>query len=509
MKNSLDNKSKTSNLMLREDQYELFRALIQERTGMSFLERRRDTLVKGLMDSTVKAGCENLERYYQFLKKAKTDSEVWDDLIRSFVVGETYFFRDKAQFEALRNHILPELIERNRDSRRLRIWSAGCASGEEPYSLAMLLDQLIPDIAQWNILILGTDINKQSLPLARKGCYRNGSFREMNPVILERYFTPRDRFFELKPQIREMATFAYLNLAEDSYPSLATNTNAMDLILCRNVAIYLKADVLQKMAERFNQCLKPEGWFIVSAAESGSQICEGFESCNFPGAILYKNAIDRAVHADALSPAPLVLPSIQPKPTYGIPGKIPFWPVPSSQPSLPSAKTPIPSPKPAEAVDPFQDGMTLMGQGRYQKAIYCFQSKIAKDPGSISAYYQIARAKANLGQLEEGMIWCRKTIDRDPLMTEAQYTLALIHQEEGQPAKAIDQLKKTLYLDPNYILAHFSLANLYQQEGRPKDASRHRSLAIRLAGKRLPDEVLLGSEGLTVSRLMTMMQVGV
>ena len=181
----------------------------------------------------------DLLRLYKQLEQSRTDSPLWDRVISGLTVGETYFMRDSAQFAALRQDILPELIRRRQKERRLRIWSAGCASGEEPYSLAMVLSELIPDWERWSVLILGTDINKQSLARARQGLYKKWSFRQCDPGVSGRYFTPQEQRFQIKPDIARRVSFAYLNLAEDTYPSLITNTCAMDLILCRNVAIYL------------------------------------------------------------------------------------------------------------------------------------------------------------------------------------------------------------------------------------------------------------------------------
>ncbi|MFH1124036.1 MAG: protein-glutamate O-methyltransferase CheR, partial [Pseudomonadota bacterium] len=279
------------NPQMSDASYGLFRTLILERTGMHFPSRRRDAMVRSVLAAAGRSGFENIEEYYRCLSVSKTDGKAWDELIQLLIINETYFFRDTPQIEALRQHVLPEIIARHRDDRRLRIWSAGCASGEEPYSLAILLYQLLPDIAQWNVFILGTDINKSDLLWAEKACYKERPFRMTDPLIRERFFTPRDGGFELKPPIREMVHFAHLNLAEDVYPSLTTNTNAMDLILCRNVAIYFEEVMMREMALRFHRCLTPDGWFMVGAAEAGSAFSDPFIYWNFPGAILYRKGI--------------------------------------------------------------------------------------------------------------------------------------------------------------------------------------------------------------------------
>jgi chemotaxis protein methyltransferase CheR len=520
---------------LSDHDYERYRDLILERTGMLFGPRRRDELAGGVLAAAERAGCESLGDYGLLLQEARTDSELWDDLIGAITVGETYFFRNPSHFDALRRHILPGLMARHGDDRRLRIWSAGCSSGEEPYSLAILLRQLLPDLADWNIFILATDINKQALRQARQNCYREWSFRQTDPAIRVGYFTPRnrssgkargrqDRFFELSPQVREMVTFAYLNLAEDAYPSLATNTNAMDLILCRNVAIYLPEAVIREMAERFHRCLVTDGWLIVGASETSSTIYDQFAVHNCCGAVLYQKV--------AVLPSPSVRPELPGEPFEAVQEMPVEWPPlqPVVQPLPPLPTPPAPRPEPVEGAppqprgkpaepersrkveapavpaDPYQEGLALLVQGRYEKAMTCFLDCMARDPGCALAYYQMARVHANRGLLEEACSWCQQAIERDPLLTEAHYILALIHQEEGMLDAAIARLKKTLYLDSNFVLARFSLANLYQQVDRQGEAARHRAQAIRLAAKMPPDEVVPGSDDLTAGRLLTMMR---
>ena len=127
-------------LQLTEDNYVRFRELIRSRTGLIFdtRTRQRDVLARGLLDTVERARCENLTEYYRLLEQSTTDGELWDSLVAKLTVGETYFFRNPHFWNALRYHVLPGLVSRHRDDHRLRIWSAGCATGEEPYFVAML-----------------------------------------------------------------------------------------------------------------------------------------------------------------------------------------------------------------------------------------------------------------------------------------------------------------------------------------------------------------------------------
>ena len=479
-----------------KSEVECFQDLIQKRTGLFFGPRRQDALARGVLAAARQTGCDDLEEYYRLLKAAKTGSKLWDNLIGAITVGETYFFRNPPHFNALRQHILPQLIASHSDDRRLRIWSAGCATGEEPYSIAILLRQLLPDIARWNILILGTDINKQALERAREGRYRPWSFRQTDPAIQERYFTRKNGLFEIRPEVREMVTFAYLNLVEDVYPSLATNTNAMDLILCRNVAIYFPEAVMREIAGRFYRCLLPGGWLIVGASETNAAVYSQFVVRDLDGAIVYQKTKGREEAKRQVRKGWEAR-------------KAPSLPViPSRRRPLPGASRPEPAP-PREVKPPtelYQEALSLLEQGRDEEAEHRLRACLESNPDFAPAHYQMARLLANRGELEEARSWCQQVIERDPLLVEARYTLALIYQETGALDKAIAQLKKVLYLDPDFILAHFSLANLYQQMGQAEQAARHRTQALRLAARMSPEAPVPGADGLTVGHLLTMIK---
>ncbi len=492
----------TQNPQMDDASYELFRQLVLERTGMHFPLRRRDAMVRSVLAAAGRSGFEDIKEYYRCLSVSQTNGKPWDELIQLLIINETYFFRDTPQMDALSQHVLPEIISRHRDDRRLRIWSAGCASGEEPYSLAMLLCQILPDIAQWNVFILGTDINKSDLLWAEKACYKERSFRVTDPLTRGRFFTPCDGGFELKPSIREMVHFAYLNLAEDVYPSLTTNTNAMDLILFRNVAIYFEEVMMREMAFRLHRCLIPDGWFIAGAAEAGSAICDPFIFWNFPGAILYRRGI-APPHRPGIAVMPQDWASV---PIMGRAKILDLLPV-REEPARPVPPYPIPAPpRPPEQADPYREGLIMLGKGNYEGAIERFQARIAKDPKFVPAYCEIARAHANRGRLKEASAWCEKAVKKDPLLAEAYYILALIRQEEGKHGKAVELLKKTLYLVPDFLMAHFSLAVIHRQAGRRDEAMRHRSQALRLGARMPPDEILPGTDGMSSAQLLTMIE---
>lgn len=485
-------------MKLTQATYKRFRDLILERSGLYFPDDKRQVLERELVRVLRASACRNLDEYYELLRSSPSTSREWDRLVSVLTVGETYFFRNKGHFNALRYHILPELIaQRQHLNRRIRIWSAGCATGEEPYSIAILLRELIPNLDTWNILILATDINRHALRRAQEGVYSAWSFRGVDRRVQERYFSLNGNGqFVIADEIRKMVTFAYLNLVADHYPSLANNTHGMDVILCRNVTIYFKPEVTRLVVERLYTCLVEGGWLIPGASEPNMVTYRDFEARNFPGAVVYQ----KPVRTQEMAPVPIALPRVtRPQP-----------PVSGAQVSRPKAR-PVgvekgkakekPSP-PAPPADPYQVAVELLQAGRVDEALVKLYEKLDQDPDFVPTYYALGKIYANKGNFEEAQHWCERAIERDRLQPEAYFTLSMIYQGQGLLDKAVDALKKTLYLDPTFVLAHYSLANLYQQQGNTQLARKSLRNVQRLLEGKPKEEPIPEGDGLVVGRLL-------
>ena len=224
------------------------------------------------------------------LVSAQLTKEQAELLVSHLTIGETYFFRDKNCFETLQTHILPTLINsRQGREQRLRVWCAGSSTGEEPYTVAILLQRMIADLAEWNITILATDINPASLRKGAHGEYGDWSFRDTPHWVKEKYFTASsDGRRMISDTIRKMVAFVPLNLAQDSYPSLSNNTNAMDLIFCRNVLMYFAPEQIRKVIDKFRHSLVDGGWLIVSPCETSHDLFTEFSTVQLNNMILYR-----------------------------------------------------------------------------------------------------------------------------------------------------------------------------------------------------------------------------
>jgi chemotaxis protein methyltransferase CheR len=421
---------------------------VADRLGLSFPPDRWADLERGILSAAPELGFTATGQFIRQLLSSPLSRSQIEILASHLTVGETYFYRDSKAFEALEERILPELIRaREKSEKRLRIWSAGCCTGEEAYTIAIILGRVIPDPKNWNLNILATDINPRFLKKASKGLYGEWSFRGCPSWMREKYFTRMgDGLSQLRPEIMGMVHFAYVNLAEDTYPSLVNGTNAMDLIFCRNVLMYFTSDRMRRVVWNLHQSLVEGGWIFVSPSEASHVLFRKFILETETGTILYRKEAGRPEAAEA-----------SPK------TEAPAWG------AMPESTREIPLPPSQE---PVVEPMALL-----------------------------ARAYANQGKLAEAEEWCDKAVAADRLDPELHYLHAMILQEQGKGDEAVLSLKRALYLDQNFALAHFALGSLARMKGKQKDAVRHFKVALSILGAYTRDEIVPGSEGMTAARL--------
>jgi chemotaxis protein methyltransferase CheR len=478
--------------------------------GLHFPRKRWRDLQRGLVNAARDLGLQSVDACVALLLSRQFTREQEQLLASHLTIGETYFFREQKSFDILESQVLPGLIaaRRGRD-QRLRIWSAGCSSGEEPYSLAILLSRLIPDPKEWQITILASDVNTRALAKAAQGLYGEWSFRGVPHWLRQKYFTKsRDHFYEISPAIRHMVSFAVLNLAEDSYPSLATNTSAMDIILCRNVLMYFEREKQLRVIDGFRRSLIDGGWLAVSPCETSAAFSAGFETVFFPDAVFYrKNVRGVKTAPGSLPPQPGQAQAL-PRPAFEqlappvVSGFAPQGPL-----RRPDADEILPLPPVAEPAI-YEKALEFYSQGSYGEALDMLSrlALAAAADGGRQLHFErgaalMARCLANQGRIAAALEWADKAIAVDKLNPELYYLRATIFQEEGDISRAVASLKQALYLDQEYVLAHFALGTLTLQQGKKREADRYFENACSLLEARPSDEAVTGSDGMTVARL--------
>jgi chemotaxis protein methyltransferase CheR len=377
----------------------------------------------------------------------------WQELILPLTIGETYFFRDSGQFSLLRHRILPELIDRNHGRRSLRIWSAGCSTGEEPYSLAILVHELLPTHDDWDIVIVGTDVNKDAIATARRGIYRHHSLRTLDHGLRNRYFHQYRSEWELDGRFRSMVSFRQVNLLKDRFPDSTADLSDLDLIVCRNVFIYFDRTAVTRVITKFTNTLHVGGYLVTSHAELHDQKPNGLCLKAFPESVIYQRQGVAAQGPETRSPqSPAVqVPSVVPKP------------VPQSSTVLRQPRAISPA-RPAR-YSVVEAPLTTLRPG---------DNDCSQDASSgLEALYRQAREYADVGNYEAARRDCQLALSKESLAEKPYYLLAQIAEVQGDLAAAKNFLKKILYLSPAAVAAHLELGALYARE---KDLPRARKM---------------------------------
>ncbi len=444
--------------ILADPDYQALKSFILEFTGLFYFHDKDEDLATRLARRFSARGVATCSEYLKILRDDAQGEEL-TYVIGELTIGETYFFRQREHFEALRDAVFPELLDRNRGSRRIRCWSAGCAAGAEPYSLAILLDLELRDrIAGWEISIIATDINTEFLARAREARYRPWSFRETPESVKLACFDHDGDTWLLKPEFRRHVSFRQHNLAGgENFQDLG---GQFDLILCRNVLIYFGPELIRKTAAAFYDVLTAGGWLVVGHAELNIETFANFDSVNLNGVTFYRKPLETVTKHTPKTPRRRdvsELPVMHNEPPA------------SDRPALQKA---TPLPRPAFPV------VTLAVPG-------VSQVRLLADRGEWSV-------AAPLG---------RQLVEAEPLNAPAHFTLGLILEHTTSNEEAERSLRRAVYLDRSFALAHYHLGICLERNRRTEEARKAFRNVIQLLLARPAEELIEYGDGITVSEL--------
>ncbi|TAF57096.1 MAG: hypothetical protein EAZ61_02260 [Oscillatoriales cyanobacterium] len=541
---------------------------VASQTGIVIRDRDRALFAKKLADRVRAAHKTDLQDYYTWLfanprelhDRQTARGTEWQLIIQQISITESYFFRDRGQFQLLRDHVLPQVIAERRQiaqacgqQPRLRIWSAASSTGEEPYSLAIVVWELLPDLADWDVRIVGTDINEAALATARKATYSDWSFRQVDPAIRDRYFkhriSPVDRPWKLDPNIAKLVRFYPLNLSQPCYPNAELDLVDLDLILCRNVFIYLDGQTIRNILDRMARTLNLTGYLLTAHAELQHQDTRAFKAQLCPQSVIYQrcDSVSPSIAGATQSPPPLpevrspeprspISPTsplsstvIRPYPTQHRPQSFapstPLRSTPSPAPeSLPRLNFPTSAARDPKTSDPSRNSpldrsssrrtatpndtthtsplQTTWADRQMADAIVRFQHRdypavirqldqlLSQQPQHFAACDLLSLAYANLGQYNQASYYCSKALEIDACATSPYYLMAHLAENSGNIARAKTLLKRIIYLDPEAALAYLELAALYSAEGDTTRAQTMKRTARILLAARDADEIL-------------------
>ncbi|MBI9033953.1 MAG: hypothetical protein JEZ03_05730 [Bacteroidales bacterium] len=485
------------NTGVRTETLDQFNAFILNEFGLYFAEDQQDDLVMKIGKIAIKLGFNDVEECLGALLNSTVSPSFRDVLVAHLTIGETYFFRDKNVLNTLENIILPDLIEARRSAgKTLRIWSAGCSTGEEAYTLSIILHKLIPDITEWNIQILATDINAYAMNQAKKGIYKPWSFRGVSEYIKSNYFEKiSDKEFIVKSHLKKLVRFSFLNLVKDSFPTLATNTHSMDIILCRNVLMYFSENHRKRITTKFYHSLNDNGWMISSASEASANLFHQFLPVHFPEAILYQKK------SKTIVPKEIKAVELKEIRKNGLDNRMKSNEFITKK-TLYNTKERRQSIR-EKAKPAFYDKLLkLYNEGKYNEIIILTADAERQNTETADILFLISKSFANLGALTQSLNSCNRALKLDTLRLDLYYLQATLFQEMGELEKAVSALQQTIYLNPDFELAYFTLGTIFQQMGKADEAKRQYVNALSILKTRTADDILDHSEGITAGRLL-------
>jgi len=413
-------------------------ALLAQHAGIAFGPHTGDALVRATRRVMAQHTLADLD---QLAARLRVDPACFASLLDEVTVGETYFFRNPEQFELVRTGLLPALRRMRGEQHVLQIWSAGCATGEETYSLAMVLDG---EGALDRARVLGTDIAQGALTKARAARYREWSLRGLDPRIEQRWLVAEGDRWRVCERIRRGVHFSQLNLAEPCYPSPQLGIWAFDLIFCRNVLIYLDPATIAAVERRLFDALAPGGFLIVGPSDPMPGKHAPFEVRITEHGLCYSrpSVPERDLALAELAgwmPAPAFEPAPQPAPI--------------------ERTTAVP-PEPREAIDELGAIDAVPG------------ASSARSYGSHGSLAELVRASWRERGAGEGLHACERALLREAMNAELHYLHAVLLLDLARDADALAAVRRALYLDSGLAIAQFTLGSILERSGRPHAARR-------------------------------------
>ena len=488
----------------KPDQQALARAAagLSTRIGFRFDLEQPAGLWAALVARAKAVGAPDPARY---VAEHLVDDREWARLGEEVAVHETSFFRHAGQFRALEGTILPELVKARHAEKRLVVWSAACATGEEAYSLAILIHRLGLGPG-WRVKVHATDLSTRALARALEALYDPFRLRGLPRGYLDAYFTPVGARYRVRPEIARLVELAPLNLVTSAFPAAVRGA---DLVLCENVLIYFRDEVSRDVMQKLRETLRPGGYLLLGYAETFWGMTDGLAPLLMEDTYVYRRLAPGAVAAPPVArPAPATRSPAGPRPVSAPP------PVPAPLASSVEARAPRaaarPPAAPSVATDPSRSSPRaaierLIAAEDLAAALARATEWSAREPDDREARFLVARLAAALGRHAGAADAVRALIAREPLYAPAYLLLGLLCDRLGEAAEALAQLHQALYVDPALPLAWFHAGNLYQRAGDARRAVHAYRQALKHAPRFTPE----WDSGLTRELLVKLCEQGV
>jgi chemotaxis protein methyltransferase CheR len=479
---------------LNDQQYQEFSKHLLSCAGLQFEARNRFALERGVSKRMAALHINSSAEYLDYLKRHGENRHEFQKLIQFLTVGETYFFRYPSHFTALKERLSQKIAF---PGEPIRIWSAGCSTGEEPYSIAISIMETFPDWKSRDIKIIATDINHQSIRRAREGVYSRWAMRITERADRERYFEQIGESFVIRDQVKSLVQFTPLNLSSPCSGEICGDLKELDAIFCRNVLIYFPMERAAGLVQNFADALKPSGQLFLGHAETVFQRAPTLEIRRQGGSFYYvKSATDPAgskTRTQAQAPPPAPLPS---------PGKQAH--IPATQTKHPATVTKTPAERmhsPAESTQSpaarLATAQELFDAERFDAALELLEPLLGERPDDAAALVLKGFVLAGKGRLQEALETSCRVITLNDLLPGAYFLKGVVLDAGDQLEQAANEYRKAMLLDHDFIMPRYYMGRLHLRLGRRAEAEREIKNSIKILSRRFDDATIPYSGGLT------------
>jgi len=477
---------------------DIINSFLKNKFGIVLDDKRKRIFNQTLNKRIKKTGMENAETYYQYIKSHNGREEL-QELISFLTIGETYFLRNLYQWKALQKYIIPQIVKDKKGKpKTLSIWSAGCSTGEESYTIAIMLYESLPFMINWDIKIMATDVNGQSLNMAKKGLYSENAFRETPCDFRNKYFFPVKDKYKIDPKFKSLVEFKKFNFISNNHYSVYENT--FDIIFCRNVLMYFSPDVSKRILQSLTQCLVQNGYLFLGHVEGPIAKHASLKPISVFNTIVYQKTVPQTTDQSAQITLPEKYQQL----------------LPSNKTS--SACTSIQ--KNSTYNDSFENSENRIIyqndsiENIYDKALNCYAN------GKIDAAMQLiescscvaSKDKLNMLILSGLIQINKKNIEKarwfynqaltDYDLTPETYMLgAIINEEKMNFENAIKDCRNAIFLDNQFFYPHFRLGSIYNKLGDHEKKQKAFQNALNLLKYEKKERFLLFCEGYSETSL--------
>ncbi|PKO99226.1 MAG: hypothetical protein CVU13_06800 [Bacteroidetes bacterium HGW-Bacteroidetes-8] len=469
--------------MTEKESLEKVALQIEKELGLFFPQNRHEDLKRGLVNSSKALYADtNPQRIIEeIITNITIPKKILETLSATLTISETYFFRERPAISFIKEVLIPKLYEKQ---GKIKIWSAGCSSGEEPYTIAILLKEHLPESITSRISIIATDVNSKSIHKALEGVYSEWSFRETADIIKDRYFNKAKGGWRLNDEILKMVQFSFLNLVKDPFPDPLNGTDNLDIILCRNVLMYFSFETMKRVADKFYNSLNENGWLIVSQVELNDLYLSHFEKFSHDNGIFYKKSADKC--------SPKITKSrIAVREKRDIPGY---------------DKKELPPKKVVKEELSFATLENMYLKGDYEVCIDgCKKVSDGKTPDH-KYLHLMAKCYANRGDYNLAIECIDKVIESGVSSEDIYYLYGTVLKENNEPVRAESALKKGIYLNPGHLFSHLMLGNIMNQEGKTEASVRYYNNVLDILSGMDDQAIVSDSGGLTKARMKEMVE---